>query len=753
MIETTDAAASLPEISQFVADEFRSHRAVLTYQDWYAQMLARPARNLRGAAQYLRDVFLHFGTETVARPGQDYCRYRLFDAPWAGGEGLVAGQEAIQGEIFRHIQNFVRDGSVSRLLLLHGPNGSAKSSIVQCIQAAMEHYSNTEDGALYTYSWIFPSSKITKSSLGFGGDSAPTPDAVSSYANLPADQIDARLPCQLRDHPIFLIPRGFRENLLAQLKDSRRLPEDFVVSRYIREGDLSPRDRAIYDALLIAYEGDHDRVLRHIQIERFYISRNYARGTATIEPQMHVDAVARQMTADNSLANLPRALQTVPIHELHGPLVAANRGLLEFSDLLKRPLESFKYLLSTSEKATASLPEFRLQLDQVLVASSNELQLAAFKEHPDWHSFKGRLELVTVPYVLRWAEECSIYKRVLALNHTEKPQAPHLAETIAMWAVLTRLRCPRVEHYPEKVREVVRKLKPIEKLWLYDRGAIPDWCTAEQARELENNIHVMWNEYRDQSDYEGQLGASAREMRTALLNAAQNAKYRSLTPIAIFDELEELIKDKSLYLFLRQEPRGGYHDHAEFISVCRRWWTDTLDTEIRTSMGLIEEGRHMELFSRYVMHVSQLLKKERVFDEVTGAYVPPDEAMMVQVETNFLSPNENREDFRRALISKIGAWGLDHPAQSPNYRELFGTYIDRMEARFFESQARQIARNLQDALRMLEGDVRTLSDEAKATAKRTIDTMTERFHYPKLCTEECIGYLLRTKYASVATPS
>jgi len=60
-------------------------------------------------------------------------------------------------------------------------------------------------------------------------------------------------------------------------------------------------------------------------------------GAVTVEPQMSVDADYRQVTADKSHGALPGALQNLSLYEPFGPLVTGNRGVIEFSDLLKRP--------------------------------------------------------------------------------------------------------------------------------------------------------------------------------------------------------------------------------------------------------------------------------------------------------------------------------------------------------------------------------------------------------------------------------
>lgn len=747
MTSNSEASRLLRDLSGRVRETFHHDRAILSYGDWFDLLLKDPAPNLRSAPQYIRDVFDHFGSRTVSLPHGDLRRFNLFDAPWADGEGRVAGQETVQNELYRLLANFARDGRVSRLLVLHGPNGSAKSSLLGCVQGAMEAYSHTDSGAVYSYAWIFPSDKLVKGTLGFSDRESSAPASSDSYAHLTAEQVDARLPCELRDHPIFLVPRPARAELIQRLRDEGRIPADFVVSRYILEGDLSPRDRAVYDALLVAYDGDHAEVLRHVQVERFYFSHRHGGGLATVEPQMHVDADARQITADRSIANLPRPLQTVPLYELSGPLVAANRGLLEFSDLLKRPPDAYKYLLATSEEATASLPQFEIGLDSVMIASTNEKYLEAFKEHPDWMSFKARMELVRVPYLLRFSDEVQIYERQITPTTVSKDLSPHVVEVAAMWAVLTRLKAADPARYGEPIRSIAKRMTPLEKLRLYDDATVPDWVAANDARLLLAAVKDIRDEHRNETYYEGRLGASAREMRTIILNAAHHPQYRCLTPLPVFDELRELVRDATLYDFLKQESVNGFHDNSGFVDVVHDWWLSRFDDEIRHAMGLVEETRYEELFSRYVRHISHLLKNEKVLDRITGKYVDPDRDLMNEVEDVLLAEGEDRDEFRRSIIGRIGAWGLEHSGEQPRYRELFRPYIERMEEDYYGRQRRVILRNLQHILDVTHEQGPAPDDESVEAARGTIERMQTKFGYTPACTAECAAHLLRTRYA------
>ena len=47
-----------------------------------------------------------------------------------------------------------RYGTEKRVILLHGPVGSSKSTIARLLKKGMEEYSRTPEGALYTYEWV-----------------------------------------------------------------------------------------------------------------------------------------------------------------------------------------------------------------------------------------------------------------------------------------------------------------------------------------------------------------------------------------------------------------------------------------------------------------------------------------------------------------------------------------------------------------------------------------------------------------------
>jgi predicted Ser/Thr protein kinase len=748
-----DAKAWLSQTSVDLRENFARNRRVMSFGEYFTLFCGDTRRQTRSAAQYLRDALNHFGTETVRSPRGPITRWKLFDCAWDDGKDSLMGQEEVQAAIFRLVSNFAREGRTNRLILLHGPNGSAKSTLVACLQRALEHYSSLDEGAVYRFNWIFPSQRIAKGGIGFGGGvSVEAVGAIDSYAYLEDELIEAKIVDELRDHPILLLPRDRRRALLEERLESD-LKGGFRPAHQLMSGDLSHRNRQIFEALLSSYHGDIGKVLRHIQVERFFVSRRYRQAVATVEPQLAVDARSRQLTMDRSLSSLPPALQSLTLYEIQGELVDGNRGLLDFADLLKRPLESFKYLLGTVEQGRVTLDVAVLEVDTVFIASSNEGYLAAFKEIPEFQSFKGRMELVRAPYLLDYRQEQKIYDahiKSFSGADGQRHLAPHVSLVTALWACLTRMKKPMPEKYPKGLAELVARLGPIDKALLYAGDMPAEGFSPEQLKELQAGVERIARESDAYPNYEGRTGASPREMKLLLMNAAQSPKFKCLSPFAVFEELEELVRAVSLYEFLKQEPlSGGYHENRKFIFQVRDRLIDRIDDEVRTSMGLVEERRYIEQFERYVSHVSHWVKREKVRNPVTGQDEDADEELMGEVERMLEvgTGDGRRDDFRREVIAKIGAWSIDHPGRKPDYEQIFPRPIANLREAFFGDRKKQIRKINEDMLvYLVDGPARMAVDAADA-ARKTMESLKGRFGYCDHCAKDAILALVRKRYS------
>jgi len=749
--QTFDPKIWLDTLAAQSQDAFANNRRVMSFDAYLSYFIANPVHQLRCSARYVLDVFDFFGSETVAGPRGPQKRFRLFDCPWdPDGRDRLRGQEPVQEAVYRLVRNFAQEGRTNRLILLHGPNGSAKSTFIGCVQRAMEHYATLDEGALYRFNWIFPSQALVKGGIGFGGPEAGDAPALESFADLEEESVDAKLTDELRDHPLLLLPAEARHKLIEKALDGKGA-SSFRPSRQLVSGDLSPRNRAIFDALLTAAHGDLAKVFRHVQVERFYVSQRYRQSLSTVGPQLAVDAAARQLTLGRDLSALPAAVQAVPLHDYKGELVDANRGLIEYQDLLKRPLDTFKYLLGTAEDGQVSLDLGTLEIDTVFFASSNEGYLTAFKELPEFQSFKGRMEFVRSPYLLDYREEAKVYEDYLrdALRGSgARHQAPHLAWVTALWAVLTRMRKPASEVYEKALAQLVSRIGPLDKALLYAGEGLQGFAPDER-RELDSARQKLARESDTYPNYEGRTGASPREMKLLLMNASQSHRYHCVSPFALFEEMEALVKNVSVHAFLKQEPvEGGYHEHLKFVFQVRARLMDRIDDEVRTSMGLVEESRYQDQFSRYVNQVSHYIRGEKVPDPVTGREESASEARMREIESLLeVGVDTKRHAFREQIIAKIGAWSVDNPGAKLDVEDIFANEIGRLRDAFFANKRRLVARIARDLLVLLDDGESALAADAKRDARQTLEQLKSRYGYCEHCARDAVSALIKDRYA------
>jgi predicted Ser/Thr protein kinase len=523
-------------------------------------------------------------------------------------------------------------------------------------------------------------------------------------------------------------------------------------------GKLSHKNQQVFEALLSASNGSMVEVLRHVQVERYFISRRYRVGAVTIGPALSVDAGERQITADRSLTALPTSLQATTLFEAHGELIEAAGGVLEFSDLLKRPIDAFRYLQLTLETGELSLSQQVVQTNVVMIGSANEVHLQAFREHHEFPSFRGRFELIRAPYLRSWTDEQAIYEAQI-VPFVTRHVAPHATRVAAQFAVLTRMRQPEAKRYPDAVAPIVSGLTAEEKIDLYATATPPERLDADAQKLLRVSIEGLYHESDAAVDYEGRLGISPREVRTVLLDAAQSPDHACLSPFAVLSELDEICKRQTEFDWLKEKQlAGGYHDHRLFRELVRRRLLDSIEEEMRAASGLVEEGRYGELFDRYIAHVGVWVKGEKIRNPHTGDFENPDERMMREVE-NLLGVRSKHDDHRRGLISSIAAWAIDHPGEKIVNDVVFPHLIRKLREAVFSDRRKGVALVVRDLVTFLRDgqDQRPrdpawgeLREEQRRHAREAMERL-RQMGYCDNCALDAASALLRARFAELVT--
>src|SRR5579864_2315506 len=111
----------------------------------------------RNAFQRVYDMVLSYGSESYSQFKQEYIRYHFFADPIDSGADAIFGLEKPLMQLVDFLKSAAQGyGTERRILLLHGPVGSSKSTIARLLKKGLEHYSKTDAGKCYSYSWRLP---------------------------------------------------------------------------------------------------------------------------------------------------------------------------------------------------------------------------------------------------------------------------------------------------------------------------------------------------------------------------------------------------------------------------------------------------------------------------------------------------------------------------------------------------------------------------------------------------------------------
>ncbi len=287
---------------------FREQHWEGTFGD-YLDIVAESPAVARNAFQRVYDMILTYGSESFTQFKQDYTRYHFFGDPIDHGGDAIYGLERPLMTLVDFFKSAAQGyGTEKRILLLHGPVGSSKSTIARLLKKGIEGYSKGEEGKCYTYSWRLPHRP------GSG------------------DEGEQFLECPMHEEPLLLIPPEARPDVLNAINE--KLPEGRRIRLY---GDICPFCRKIHADLMDTYDGDWRKVMDHIKVKRLILSEKDRRGIGTFQPKDEKNQDSTELTGDINYRKIaeygsdsdPRAFN------FDGELNIANRGIVEFIEVLK----------------------------------------------------------------------------------------------------------------------------------------------------------------------------------------------------------------------------------------------------------------------------------------------------------------------------------------------------------------------------------------------------------------------------------
>ncbi len=612
LIETIQSAQDL--------DEFRDLHWSGTFVEYLDRVRANP-KITRNAFQRLYDMILSHGSEEYVEFKKRITRYRLFDDPIDGGHDAIFGIDVHLEKLVQVLKAAAMGyGPEKRVILLHGPVGSAKSTIVRLLKKGVENYSRTPEGALYTFSW--------KDETAEGG----------------------WLDDPVHDEPLKLIPEEVRARIAGELSD-----EGHTVRI---TGELSPMSRFIYKRKLEEYGGDWSRVIQDVRVRRIVLSEKDRIGIGTFQPKDEKNQDSTELTGDVNYRKIaqygsdsdPRAFN------FDGEFHVANRGLIEFVEVLKLDVAFLYDLLTASQEHKIKPKKFpQCDIDEVIIGHTNEPEYRKLQNNEFMEALRDRTIRIDIPYCTRLSNEVRIYSKDFNNERiVGKFIAPHTVEMAAMWGILTRLEDPKKA-----------SLSRLQKLKLYNGRAIPGF-TEDNVKEL-----------RKEARREGLEGISPRYIQDKLSNALVKDTHNTINPFMVLNELDSGLRHHSLVS--DEETRKVYR---ELLGEVKKEYENIVKTEVQKAISA-DEDAISRLCSNYIDNIKAYTQKEKVKNNFTGSYEDPDERMMRSIEEKIDIPESRKDDFRREIMNYIGALSLD--GRSFDYRS--NERLHRaLERKLFEDQ-------------------------------------------------------------------
>src|SRR5438093_6891083 len=122
--------------------------------DEYLDIVREHPDVTRSAYQRLYDMILSHGTEEVYENKEKVTRYKFFTEFAAQHGDAIYGLDRPLMHLVNAFMSAAKGyGTERRVLLLHGPVGSSKSTIARLLKKGLEEYSKTDAGALYSFAW------------------------------------------------------------------------------------------------------------------------------------------------------------------------------------------------------------------------------------------------------------------------------------------------------------------------------------------------------------------------------------------------------------------------------------------------------------------------------------------------------------------------------------------------------------------------------------------------------------------------
>ncbi len=628
-------------ISQRLEDLRRDREALRwegSFRDYF-ELVAQNPRIAQLSHARINDMVHAAGIEKLNEGTRDeIARYNFFAAELFGIEEPIA-------RIVEYFKSAAQRLEVrKRILLLMGPVGGGKSTIVTMLKRGLEEYTRADAGAVF-----------------------------------------AIKDCPMHEEPLHLIPHELR----AEIEKHYGI--------YI-EGDLCPQCRY---ALEHEYSGRHEDV----RVQRILFSEKERVGIGTFAPSDPKSQDITELTGSIDLSTIGEVgVESDPrAYRFDGELNIANRGLMEFVEMLKVD-EKFLYsLLTLSQEQNIKTGRFAMiYADEVILSHTNENEYISFAGNRKSEALQDRIILVRVPYNLRVSQEERIYHKLLHQSEVLRNVhiAPNTLRVAAMFAVMTRLEEPKRQNV-----DVTKKMK------LYD-GEDVEGYKSKDVREL-----------KEETVREGMDGISPRYIINRLSSALVRDGVTCINPI---DALRAIKDGFEQHTGISPDQRDRY---LNLISAARKEYDELAKIEVQRAFVYSFEEMARTICNNYLDNVEAYCNKERIKDPITEEEIEPDEQLMRSIEEQIGISDNAKNTFRQEILIRISSYARKGRSFEYNSHE-----------RLKEAIEKKIFSDLKDVVKITTS-AKTPDPDQLRRINEVVDRLVKEHGYCPVCANELLTYV------------
>jgi predicted Ser/Thr protein kinase len=388
-------------------------------------------------------------------------------------------------------------------------------------------------------------------------------------------------------------------------------------------------------------------------------------------------------------------------YRFDGELNIANRGIMEFVEMLKTDEKFLYVLLTLSQEQNIKTGRFSMiYADEVVVSHTNEHEYQAFVGNKKSEALQDRIILVKVPYNLRVSDEIKIYEKLLKQSNLQNVHiAPYTLRIASMFAILTRL-----EPSKKAGMSLMKKLK------LYDGEDMEDF-KQKDIKELQ-----------DEAVREGMDGISPRYVINRLSSALVKQNTACINPI---DALRALRDGLDQHTSISREERERY---LNFISEARKEYDDIARKEVQRAFVYSYEESARTLLNNYLDNVEAYCNKTKLRDPITEEELEPDEQLMRSIEEQIGVTENSKKAFREEILIRISM--LARKGMSFDY-----TSHERLK----EAIEKKLFADLRDVVKITTS-TRTPDKEQLRKINEVVDRLMTEHGYCHICANEILRY-------------